>query len=330
MRPAGRMLLSGALAMTTKIVDVAAGILLQADGRFLLASRPIGKPYAGYWEFPGGKLEAGETALAALKRELIEELGIRVTAATPWIVQTFTYPHATVRLHFFRVTAWQGELHPHEGQSFAWQTAGMLNVSPILPANGPILRGLVQPTVIAFSNVAELGETEFLRRLDTRLAQGPLRLILREPQLGTDPYRTLASQVLGRLRSSGQNTLLLHNQIELARELGADGVHLPSRELARLTQRPRGLDWIGASVHNPAELAAAARLGLDYAVLGHIAPTRSHPDSPPLGWETFAELVGQGWPLPVYAIGGMQTKDIERSQQYGGHGIAMLRAFWEQ
>lgn len=315
--------------MTVKIVDVAAGILLQADGRFLLASRPPGKPYAGYWEFPGGKLESGESARAALERELMEELGIRITAATPWIVQTFTYPHASVRLHFFRITAWQGEPHPHEGQSFAWQTPGALNVSPILPANGPILRGLVQPTLLAFSNVAELGETEFLRRLDNQLARGPLRLILREPQLDGDAYRALAELVLARIRPN-HGTLLLHNQIELARELGAGGVHLPARELAHLAQRPRGLDWIGASVHNPAELAATARLGLDYAVLGHVTPTRSHPDSPPLGWEAFAEMVGQGWPFPVYAIGGMQMKDIERSQQYGGHGIAMLRAFWEQ
>lgn len=315
--------------MTAKIVDVAAGILLQTDGRFLLASRPPGKPYAGYWEFPGGKLEAGESPRAALERELMEELGIRITAATPWIVQTFTYPHATVRLHFFRVTGWHGELHPHEGQAFAWQTPGALNVSPILPANGPILRGLIQPALLAFSNVAELGEAEFLRRLDRRLAQGPMQLILREPQLDAVAYRALAEQVLARIRSN-RSTLLLHNRIELAREIGADGVHLPARSLSQLAQRPRGLDWIGASVHNPAELAAAARLSLDYAVLGHVAATRSHPDSPPLGWEGFAAMVEQGWSFPVYAIGGMQMKDIERSQHYGGHGIAMLRTFWEQ
>ncbi len=315
--------------MNAKIIDVAAGILLQEDGRFLLASRPAGKPYAGYWEFPGGKLEAGETAQAALERELMEELGIHTTTATPWIVQTFAYPHATVRLHFFRITAWRGEPHPHEGQSFAWQIPGALNVSPILPANGPILRGLVQPTVIAFSNIAELGETEFLHRLDSRLAKGPLRLILREPQLNAGEYRTLAKRVLERIRTS-HGSLLLHNQIELARDIGADGVHLPARALAQLARRPCGLDWIGASAHNSDELATAARLGLDYAVLGHIAPTRSHPDSPPLGWEAFAEIVKQGWPLPIYAIGGMQMQDIDRAQQYGGHGIAMLRAFWEQ
>lgn len=314
--------------MPNKIVEVAAGILLQPDGRFLLGSRPTGKPYAGYWEFPGGKLEAGETPLTALKRELIEEMGVTVTAAAPWIVQTFSYPHATVRLHFFRVTGWLGEPHPHENQQFAWQTPGQLTVSPILPANGPILRGLAQPSVLAFSNVAELGEAEFLHRLDIRLAQTPLRLILREPQLSLDDYRKLACRVLARTRQHGC-TLQLHKHIDLACELGADGVHLQSSALAALPARPRGLDWIGASVHNTADLNHAARLGLDYAVLGHVNPTRSHPDSTPLGWNGFTQLVGAGWPLPVYAIGGMQANDIETAQQHGGHGIALLRAYWE-
>lgn len=309
-----------------QIVDVAAGILLDADGRFLLASRPPGKVYAGYWEFPGGKFEAGETAQQALARELAEELGIIVTHATPWIVQTFTYPHATVQLHFFRVTGWHGEPHPHEGQSFAWQRPGALTVSPILPANGPILRGLAQPSVIAFSNAAELGEESFLHRLDERQANGPVRLVLREPQLDPASYRKLAEKILARLR---HGTLLLHRDATLAREIGAAGVHLAARDLINLPCRPNGLDWIGASVHNAAELAAASRMGLDYAVLGHIAPTRSHPDSPPLGWDRFNQLLSQGWPLPIYAIGGMTFSDIEPSIACGGQGIAMLRAFWE-
>lgn len=311
----------------TKIVDVAAGILLRADGQFLLASRPADKVYAGYWEFPGGKLEAGETAMQALVRELHEEMGITVTHATPWIVQTFSYPHATVRLHFFKVTNWLGEPHPREGQSFAWQTIGALNVSPILPANGPILRGLAQPAILAFSNVAELGEETFLHRLGTRLAQAPLRLVLREPQLDSHAYRRLAERIRGRMQ---QGTLLLHRDADLAREIGADGVHLPAKEILQIKQRPHGLDWIGASVHNAAELAAASKLGLDYAVLGHVAPTRSHPDLPPLGWDGFRQLAGQGWPLPIYAIGGMTRQDTEQSIISGGQGIAMLRAFWEQ
>ena len=105
----------------TKIVEVAAAVLQRPDNSFLLAQRPPDKIWAGYWEFPGGKIEPGETPYHALVRELREELGITVETAYPWLTRVYTYPHATVRLNFFRVTAWSGELHPHEGQQFAWQ-----------------------------------------------------------------------------------------------------------------------------------------------------------------------------------------------------------------
>ncbi|GHD65931.1 Nudix family hydrolase [Jeongeupia chitinilytica] len=317
-----------------RITHVAAGILLRPDGTFLLGSRPAGKPYAGYWEFPGGKLEAGETGLDALKRELHEEMGITVTAATPWLVQTFTYPHATVRLQFFRVTGWDGEPQPHEGQSFAWQTPGALNVSPILPANGPILRGLALPPVLALSNAAGLGIDAWLARLDQRLArppgQGGLRwLVLREPQLAADDYRALATGVLDRCRPHGCR-VLLHGDLALAQQLGADGVHLPARTAAALLRRPRGIDWLGVSTHDAAELAVAQRVGADYALLGHVAETASHPGQPALGWDGFAALTMAGWPFPVYAIGGMGDDDIATAQAHGGHGVAQLSAAWSR
>ncbi|WP_035052996.1 Nudix family hydrolase [Andreprevotia chitinilytica] len=311
-----------------KTVNVAAGILIRADGAFLLGSRPAGKPYAGYWEFPGGKLEAGETALDALRRELIEEMGVTVTAATPWIVQTFTYPHATVRLHFFRVTGWQGEPQPHEGQAFAWQRPGQLTVSPILPANGPILRGLILPEVMALSNANGIGTDEWLQRLQDRLAKGLQWLILREPQLATDDYRALAAETLARCRSSGCR-VILHGDIELARELGADGVHLPARIAATLERRPRGIDRLGVSTHNAAELAHAQKIGADYALLGHVLDTASHPGETPLGWNDFAGLVGQGWPFPIYALGGMNAGLAATAQTHGGHGVALLSAAWQ-
>jgi 8-oxo-dGTP diphosphatase len=306
-----------------KITHVAAGILLKADGSFLLGSRPEGKPYAGYWEFPGGKLESGETALTALNRELVEEMGIHVTAATPWIVQTFEYPHAKVRLAFFRVTAWDGEITAHEGQQFAWQMPGKLNVSPILPANGPILRGLALPDVMMISNVAELGEAVFLERLQRAT---PAWLILREPQMNGEKYRQLAEQALAIAKRQGTR-VLLHDAVELALELNADGVHLPARSLLSLQKRP-ALDWVGASTHNAAELSAASYLALDYALLGHIAETPSHPDCAPLGWEGLKALLAEGWPLPVYALGGMSKDDVAIAQEHGAQGVALMRAAW--
>ena len=136
--------------MTQKLVHVVAAVILNEQGEFLLSSRPEGKPYAGYWEFAGGKVEAGETELQALQRELHEELGIRIHAATPWLTKIHHYEHASVLLRFFRVlpSEWQGEVVCREAQQYSWQQAGRFDVEPMLPANGPILRALSLPLVL--------------------------------------------------------------------------------------------------------------------------------------------------------------------------------------
>lgn len=120
-------------------VDVAVGVLIDADGRFLLTSRPEGKVYAGYWEFPGGKLEPGETVDTALRRELHEELGITIGAAQPWKVDLVDYPHARVRLHFCKIWQWQGEFEMRERQAMRWQTLPV-EVTPVLPGTVPVLQ----------------------------------------------------------------------------------------------------------------------------------------------------------------------------------------------
>lgn len=126
-----------------KVVEVAVGVLIRADGQFLLTSRPPGKVYAGCWEFPGGKLEAGESVEAALRRELHEEIGITVGAVQPWKIEMMDYPHALVRLHFCKVFAWEGELQMREGQLFAWQSLPV-KVKPVLPGTVPVLDWFAQ------------------------------------------------------------------------------------------------------------------------------------------------------------------------------------------
>lgn len=120
------------------VTEVAVGVLIDAEGRFLLTTRPPGKAYAGYWEFPGGKVEAGETVAEALRRELQEEIGVTIGTVYPWREQVVDYPHALVRLHFCQVFDWSGELHMHEGQAFAWQTLPV-TVAPVLPGTVPVL-----------------------------------------------------------------------------------------------------------------------------------------------------------------------------------------------
>ena len=306
-------------------VEVAAAVLQRPDGSFLLAQRPADKIWAGYWEFPGGKLEAGETPEHALKRELHEELGITVQQAYPWITRTFTYPHATVRLNFFRVTAWSGELHPHEGQQFAWQQFPDISVAPLLPANAPVLRALSLPPLYAISNVAELGEETFLARLQQQLQVG-LRLVqLREKQLSREQLRVLAQRMQPLLQAAGAK-LLLNADIALAQDIGADGVQLNAAQLANLTRRPE-LPWCGASCHSREELLRTEALGCDFALLSPVLPTPSHPGAPHLGWEKFQSMAA-GLSLPVYALGGLTTADMETAWRHGAHGIALLRQAW--
>lgn len=125
------------------VTDVAVGVLIQTDGRFLLTSRPQGKVYEGYWEFPGGKFEQGETVVQALQRELHEELGIMIADIQPWKTELVDYPHALVRLHFCKVRSWSGELQMREAQSFTWQHLPV-NVTPVLPGTVPVLQWLAQ------------------------------------------------------------------------------------------------------------------------------------------------------------------------------------------
>ncbi|MDO8313114.1 MAG: Nudix family hydrolase [Sideroxyarcus sp.] len=319
----------------TKIVDVSAAVLQRPDGSFLLAQRPSDKIWAGYWEFPGGKIEPGETLHDALVRELREELGIEVVTAYPWLTRVFSYPHATVRLNFFRVTAWRGELHPHEGQQFAWQVnspqppfgkgGGGCSVSPILPANAPILRALELPPLYAISNAAELGVEPFLERLQARLDAG-LRLVqLREKNLSRDELRSLVRRVVALAHARGAK-VLLNGDVAMAQEAGADGVQLTSSQLAELSERP-GVDWCAASCHSAEELRRAEELGCDFALLSPVLPTQSHPGAAHLGWGNFAAIVS-GSSIPVYALGGLTHEDIQHAWQHGAHGISLLHQAW--
>jgi 8-oxo-dGTP diphosphatase len=315
-----------------KIVEVAAAVLQRPDNSFLLAQRPPDKIWAGYWEFPGGKIEPGETPYHALVRELREELGITVTTAYPWVMRVFTYPHATVRLNFFRVTAWSGELHPHEGQEFAWQSPTLTlprgereMVFPLLPANAPILRALELPALYAISNVQELGEEEFMRRLEAALHSG-LRLVqLREKNYSREALRELALKMLPLMRQHDAH-LIINADIELAKEIGADGVQLTGTQLAVLRERP-DVDWCAASCHNADELRRAEALGCDFALLSPVLATQSHPGAPHLGWENFAAIAA-GSSIPVYALGGLTHADMRTAWQHGAHGIALLRQAW--
>ncbi|MCX7891638.1 MAG: Nudix family hydrolase [Burkholderiales bacterium] len=308
------------------IVDVAVAVLVRADGAVLLAQRPEGKVYAGYWEFPGGKVEPGESVRAALERELVEELGVRPERAYPWVTQTFAYPHASVRLHFFRVTAWHGEPHGRENQRFAWSGPGGFDLEPMLPANAPLLRALAIPFEYGISNAAAVGSRAFLDALERRLAAG-LRLVqIRDKSLAPGDRERIARDALARVRAVAGARLLVNADEALARRIGADGVHYTAGQLAVLEERP-DFALCAGSAHDAAELARAAALGLDFAVLGPVKATPSHPGAATLGWEAFGALAAD-CPIPVFALGGITRADLETAWLHGAHGIAMVRGAW--
>jgi 8-oxo-dGTP diphosphatase len=297
------------------IVEVAAAVIQRSDGAFLLAQRPAGKVYAGYWEFPGGKVEPGEAAAAALARELHEELGIDVHTAYPWLTRVFAYRHATVRLNFFRVTRWHGEPHPREEQAIAWQALGELTAAPMLPANAPVLASLALPEEYAITQAATLGTAVMLDRLERRLGEGLKLLQVREPALRDQ--RLFTEQVIGRAHRHGCKVLVKAPCAQ------ADGIHYTAAQLLALGDRPAGM-LAAASCHTREELERAMALELDFAVLG---PVKEKPGATPLGWEGFRRIA-QSASIPVYAIGGLTRADLEDAWRAGAHGVAMIRGAW--
>ena len=307
------------------LVDVVCAVIQKPDGEFLLAQRPVGKVYAGYWEFPGGKVDPGESVAQATTRELDEELGIVVEHSYPWLTRIFSYPHANVRLHFRRVTQWRNEPRGRENQAFSWQTVSSIKLIPLLPANGPILQALALPTVYGITHTDELGEAVMLNRLRAALDNG-LRLIqVREKNWPAEQLAAFGRRVMA-IADEFHAQVLVNSDIELARGLNAAGVHLNSKQLLALGARP-DVRLCAASCHDENELRHAAEIGVDFVVLGPVLPTPSHRDAETLGWDRFGELA-QHYSLPIFALGGLNEGHLETSWRHGAHGIAMLRNAW--
>ena len=304
------------------LVVVAA--IVEDHGRYFVTKRLKGGHLEGLWEFPGGKIEPGESPRHALDRELEEELGIRVREATPWITRRHVYTHATVCLHFFRVTAWDGEPKPLEDQGIAWQRPGATNVAPMLPANAPLLAALALPAVMVVSDAEAMGIDPWVSKLIERALDERLLVQVREKTMGRQPLQHLLSRVLARAGSLGARVVVNSDSGELPQ---ATGVHLTSRALMAAISRPAG-ELVGASAHDAAELDQAEKIGVDYAVVGPVKATASHPGATPLGWDRFEALVRER-PMPCYAIGGLTRADLAEAKRRGAHGVALRGAAFE-
>jgi 8-oxo-dGTP diphosphatase len=279
----------------------------------LICQRPRHKIYPGEWEFPGGKVEPGEDAAAALRRELREELGIVVTEARPLIRLRHEYPELAVDLDTWLVTRWQGTPASSEHPASAWVAPDAMPGWKLLAADRPIVSALRLPAQLVFSPPS--------LPLPRPAVEGPHLLRLRLPGTADAAYHAQA-------RALDPRSLLLDRDPGRVAELGAAGFHATAERLRALRERPVPADrWFGASCHGADDLARAAALGADYAVLGPVRATPTHPGATPLGWEGFARLaVGAG--LPVFAIGGLGPRDLENAWRNGAQGVAGIGAYW--
>jgi 8-oxo-dGTP diphosphatase len=315
--------------MSKPLIDVAAGLIFRPDGKMLLAERPAGKPWAGWWELPGGKIEPGETVLQALSRELKEELNIDVTAATPWVTYTHDYEKRWVRLAFCRVTGWDGMAIGAEGQKLMWVNPNdPIAVGPLLPATEPPLRWIKIPERYLISSIqSQANLPAFLEKLAQSLENKPTLVQFREPawaaNASADEVHDGFTQVLRCCRKMGAHCLVNSCHPEQWWPQ-ADGVHFRAADAHKITGDKIAGRLTGASVHTADELAQARNLGADFAVLGHVLATPSHPGEPALGWARFAELIRNAG-LPVFAIGGQSTETLSQAKQHGAHGIAGIR-----
>ena len=309
------------------LVEVVAGVISDAHGRILLARRTEGRDLAGLWEFPGGKREHGETSESALVRELDEELGIEVELGPPLISVRQQYPHKRLRLDVRCIASWRGTPKGHEGQALAWVPRRKLASYAMPPADRPVVAALLQPARYLVTPAPQDDAGMWLKSLQHALDAGIRRVQLRaSPAIDSERWRALVAAATQRCRIAGAE-VLLNGEVALAQELGI-GVHLRADQLHRLQRRPLADGQrVAASCHDAGELQRAEALGCDFAVLGPLRATTTHPGAVGLGWEVFADL-RECVALPIYAIGGVAADDITLARAHGGQGIAAIRALW--
>jgi 8-oxo-dGTP diphosphatase len=308
-------------------IHVAAAVITDVRGRILLARRTDGRDLAGLWEFPGGKREPGESLEHALIRELQEELGITVQVGAQLISVPQQYPDKRLRLDVRQVTAWRGTPRGVEGQALAWVAPEKLTRYPMPPADRPVVAALLQPDRYLVTPEPGDDDAVWLASLSAALASGLRRVQLRARTIDRQPrWRKLAAAAAALCRKAGAEALV-NGDIDLALELGV-GVHLRSSQLAGLSSRPLPEGQpVAASCHTAESLQLAQALSCDFAVLGSVLPTATHPQANPLGWDGFAKL-RESVSLPIYAIGGLAPADLPDARQHGAQGIAAIRSLW--
>jgi 8-oxo-dGTP diphosphatase len=308
------------------LIHVAAAALVDDQRRVLLAKRPDHVHQGGLWEFPGGKLEPGESIAQGLVREIREELGITIRDHRPLIRVRHDYADRAVLLDVHRVEAWDGEPHGREGQALNWVALDELDVHAMPPADVPIVTALQLPDAYVITPPDIVDHERMLAELAASLERGARLFQLRVFDRPAAEFVELGRAFCARCHEQGAQ-VMLNGTLTDAEAIGADGLHLNSRQLSQYDARPDFPGLLAASCHSIGQLRHAESIGADFAVLSPVRPTRSHPDAEPLGWDRFAALVDQ-IAIPVYALGGMDLSQRAIAWQHGGQGVAGIRGLW--
>ena len=311
-------------------IDVAVGVIRRADDEVLVGQRLVRDRYFQKWEFPGGKLESGESPELALRRELGEELGIRVEKTKPVIRLDHDYPDRKVRLHVLEVLSYVGEPQGREGQAIEWVSLTNTSAREFLAATEPIFRALTLPHRILITDVRRFGVRHICDRIKEEVDRSANAIVqIREPWMSDDERASFARQLRGLTRESSVH-IVLNDTIGLEPIPGITGIHLSAANARSAVKqghtKPSDM-LLGCSCHNAEEVSVAKALGADYLTVGSVASTPSHPDGRILGFAGFTELSLMA-SLPAYAVGGMTESHVDDIRQAGGQGVAMISAAW--
>ena len=307
-------------------IHVVAGVLCDTRGRILLARRTAGRDLAGAWEFPGGKVEPGESPREALARELFEELGIRIGDIEPLISVPQRYSNKSIVLDVYTVIASTGKPKGLEKQALAWSPLAKLASYPMPPADKPVVAALTLPNIMAITPEFYGDKDNFLSCIKQQLDSGIRCIQLRCKSLTDKKLKDLA--IDSRTLCYEYDAILLINEdIELAKRLDCP-VHLKSRQLMQadietlLAGHP-----FSSSCHDLDELKKAERLNAMFAVLGPVQKTKSHPEALGIGWSGFAKMRNEV-SLPIFALGGVGASDLTEARRNGAQGVAGISQFW--
>lgn len=328
-------------------LKVAVAAIVNHNNEVLVSKRRQNVDQGGLWEFPGGKVEPGETIGQALHREIAEELALIIHSPRPLITLQHDYPDKTVHLSVYRVDSFSYKAGIDstatigaEGQRLKWQPVHTLNSSDFPAADKTIITALQLPPLYLISGKF-ISLNDFNIRLSTAINQGIKLLQLRLKIQWIKHNRDLAAEIIksaSALCVKEKVVLMLNIPDEYLREiiqkqqLVFSGIHFDSYRLHQLdadsVQAYRQHYRLAASCHTQQDINRAERLELDFIVLSPLRPTTSHPQAKPLGWRVFAEQISTT-SLPVYALGGVGRADLSTAWQAGAQGVAGIRFQWE-